>query len=94
LATNHLVKCVLQDFCKGSLDEATTNPHGGIDKDQIAFLPFRFNLDNILLMIEIIDWAWHINQPLVMFKLNFTKVNDKVKWSFLFGAMEKMGMVQ
>jgi hypothetical protein len=49
-----------------------------IDKDQIAFLPLRFILDKILLMIEIIDWAWHINQPLVMLKLNFTKVYDKV----------------
>jgi len=44
-----------------------------IDRDQIAFLPLKFILDNVILMNGTIDYAWHINQPLV-----FAKAYDKV----------------
>jgi len=49
-----------------------------IDRDQIAFSPFRFILDNVFLANETIDWAQHINQPLVVLKLNFAKAYQKV----------------
>jgi hypothetical protein len=62
-----------------------------ISLDQSAFLPMRFILDNILLTHETIEWAEYSNQPLIFFKLDFSKAYDMVDHTFLFGAMEKFG---
>ncbi len=43
---------------------------------------------------ETIDWTIRFNTPLLLLKLNFTKVYDKVSWVFLFNTMEKLRMLQ
>jgi hypothetical protein len=61
-----------------------------ISQDQSTFLPFRFILNNILLTHETIAWVKKSKQPLVFFKLDFSKAYDKVDWSFLFDYMDKL----
>lgn len=63
-----------------------------ISDDQSAFLPGRFILDNIMMTHETIDWARHSCQPLIFFKLDFSKAYDKVDWGFLFATMTKIGI--
>lgn len=62
-----------------------------ISDDQSAFLPGRFILDNIMMTHETLDWARHSHQPLIFFKLDFSRAYDKVDWGFLFAAMSKLG---
>lgn len=62
-----------------------------ISNDQSAFLPMRYILDNFFLTHETIEYAKSSSQPLLFFKLDFSKVYDKVELRFLFLAMEKMG---
>jgi hypothetical protein len=63
-----------------------------ISQDQLAFLPFKFILNNILLTHETISWAKRSKQPLVFLKLNLSKAYDKMNWSFFFGCMKNMGI--
>jgi hypothetical protein len=47
-------------------------------------------LNNILLIHETITWAKKSKQPLLFFRLNFSKAYDKVNWRFLFDCMDKL----
>lgn len=60
---------------------------GVISENQITFLLFRFILNNIFLTHEIISWAKKSKQPMLSFKLDFSKAYDKVEWMFLFESM-------
>jgi hypothetical protein len=62
-----------------------------ISFDQSAFFPLRYILDNIVLTQETLHWAKTSKQPLILLKLDYTKVYDRIAWSFLFQAMEVMG---
>ena len=62
--------------------------------DQLAFLPMRFILDNILLTHEIMEWAKYTGQPLIFLKLDFSKAYYMVDWSFLFQTMGAIGIPQ
>jgi hypothetical protein len=53
-----------------------------ISQYQLAFLPFKFILNNILLIHETIALAKESKNLLVFFKLDFSKADDKVNWSF------------
>ena len=53
-----------------------------ISPDQLTFLPMRLILDNILLMQEIIHYARFLSQPLLFFKLDFSKPYHKVDLCF------------
>ncbi len=65
-----------------------------INRDQSAFFPSKFIMDNVLLVNEIINQAQCISQPLVVIKLNFVNVYDNVNSSFMVDAMANMGMAQ
>jgi hypothetical protein len=65
-----------------------------ISQDQSVFLPFRFILNNILLIHETIAWVEKSKQLLVFFKLDFSKAYHKVDWSFLFDYMDKLEMTK
>ncbi len=65
-----------------------------IDLDQFTFFPLKFILIHICFAHETTDQVKCTCQPLVLFKLNFAKANDKVIWEFLFSTLEAMGMVQ
>ncbi len=65
-----------------------------IDNDQIAFLPLRYILDNVLLTHQTIDWAKRFKQDMMFLKLKFAKVFDKVSWSFFVQAWKNSGWMQ
>jgi hypothetical protein len=63
-----------------------------ISLDLTAFVLFRFILDNVLLIHEMLDWAKRFRQLIIFLKLDFSKAYDKVNWEFLLKALEKLGM--
>lgn len=65
--------------------------HHWILPSQTGFVPNRCILDNIFLAFEAIEWALENQQDLSMLLLDFEKAYDRVSWTFLSQAMEKMG---
>lgn len=62
-----------------------------ISFDQSVFLPMRYILNNLFLTHETIAYAKQSGQPLLFFKLDFSKAYDKVDLKFLFSALERLG---
>ena len=65
-----------------------------ISPDQLAFLPLRFILDNLLITQETMAWEESSNQPLIFLKLDFSKAYDMVDWQCMYKIMEKLGFPQ
>ena len=65
--------------------------HHWILPSQTGFVPNRCILDNIFLAFEAIEWTLENKQDLSMLLLDFEKAYDRVNWSFLRQAMERMG---
>jgi hypothetical protein len=65
-----------------------------ISPEQMAFLPLKFILDNIVLTQETIHWARTFRQPSIFLKLDFSKAYDKVSWRFLLQAMKALTLVK
>lgn len=63
-----------------------------IYNDQIALLPLRFILDNILLTHESLKRAKESRQDLIFLKFDFSKAYNRVDWTVMFQGMEKLGM--
>ena len=63
-----------------------------ISLEQMAFLPLRYILDNILLSKESLRWAAKSNQPTVFLKLHYSKAYDKVDHQFLFAILKRIGL--
>lgn len=61
-----------------------------IHKDQSAFLPLRFTLDNILVQYKTISWTQESYQDLMMLKLEFMKAYDAVTLHFLFTTVGEL----
>lgn len=62
-----------------------------ISLEQMAFLPLRFILDNIVLTQETLHWAKVTKQPTFFLKVDFFKAYDKVSWNF-FSKMQMMNI--
>nr|GEV36180.1 cysteine-rich receptor-like protein kinase [Tanacetum cinerariifolium] len=62
-----------------------------IGLNQMTFLAGRQILDGYLIANELIRMAKIENHKLLLFKVDFEKVFDSVKWSFLLEVMEQMG---
>jgi hypothetical protein len=65
-----------------------------ISSDQIVFFPFTYILKNLLLTHETNDWFTCSNQPLVLLKLDFARMYDKISLEFVFLTLKKMGMAR
>ena len=65
--------------------------HHWILPSQTGFVPNRCILDNIFLAFEAIEWTLENKQDLSMLLLDFEKAYDRVNWTFLRQAMERMG---
>ena len=65
--------------------------HHWILPSQTGFVPNRCILDNVFLAFESIEWALESNQDLSLLLLDFEKAYDRVSWTFLQQAMERMG---
>ncbi|GJY97792.1 RNA-directed DNA polymerase, eukaryota, reverse transcriptase zinc-binding domain protein [Tanacetum coccineum] len=58
---------------------------------QSAFIKGRYILDGPLILNEILAKCRHQNKELLLFKVNFEKAFDSVRWDFLDAVMGKMG---
>lgn len=65
--------------------------HFWILPSQTGFVPNRCILDNVFLAFEAVEWALENNQELSMLLLDFEKAYDRVSWTFLSQATERMG---
>ena len=65
--------------------------HHWILPSQTGFVPNRCILDNIFLAFEAIEWTLENKQDLSMLLLDFEKAYDRVNWTFLRQAMERIG---
>jgi hypothetical protein len=63
-----------------------------ISPDQTAFLPYRYILDNVLVLHESIAWAHELEQDMALFKLDFCKAYDTVHLPSLFQIMRAFGV--
>ena len=62
-----------------------------ISDSQFALINGRRNLDGILVANEVVDEARKRNKELLLFKVDFEKVNDSIDWAYLDEVMKKMG---
>ena len=62
-----------------------------IHSSQTGFIKERSILDNIFSFWEAVALAKRDNQNLAILQFDFEKAYDRVVWSFLEGAMQKMG---
>ncbi|GJZ54916.1 putative RNA-directed DNA polymerase, eukaryota, reverse transcriptase zinc-binding domain protein [Tanacetum coccineum] len=58
---------------------------------QSAFIKGRYILDGPLILNEILAKCRHQNKELLLFKVDFEKAFDSVRWDFLDAVMGKMG---
>lgn len=56
---------------------------GIISLSQTTFLPERQILDGVLVANELINLAKRKKWPLYLFKVDFAKAYDSVRWSFI-----------
>ena len=62
-----------------------------ISSSQSAFLPGRFILDGVVTLHESLHELNGNNKDVVILKLNFEKVYDKIKWPFLQQSLRIKG---
>ncbi|GKB35100.1 RNA-directed DNA polymerase, eukaryota, reverse transcriptase zinc-binding domain protein [Tanacetum coccineum] len=58
---------------------------------QYAFIKGRSILDGSLILNEVIEWYRKCKKPLMIFKVDFEKAFDSVRWDFLALVMAKLG---
>jgi hypothetical protein len=64
---------------------------GVTSKDQLAFLPTRYILDNVFMQHEMIHRVRDSSSRMVLLKLDFRKAYDTMSWNFLFDTMPIWG---
>ncbi|XP_058784431.1 uncharacterized protein LOC131659235 [Vicia villosa] len=62
-----------------------------IFNSQSAFVPGRQLLDGVLVANEVVDFARKEGKNCLLFKVDFEKAYDKVKWKFLRYKLKRMG---
>nr|GEZ07640.1 putative RNA-directed DNA polymerase, eukaryota, reverse transcriptase zinc-binding domain protein [Tanacetum cinerariifolium] len=62
-----------------------------ISPEQSAFIKGRNILDGPLILNEVMNWYRKRKEKLMIFKVDFEKVFDSLRWDFLNTIMEKLG---
>ena len=62
-----------------------------ISKSQFAFVKGRQILDSFFVANKVIHSALSSKKGCFIFKIDFEKAFDSIKWSYLIWALEKMG---
>ncbi|XP_057432616.1 secreted RxLR effector protein 78-like [Lotus japonicus] len=61
-----------------------------IDVNQFAFLGERNMMDSVLIVNEIVDEAKRKKKPTIIFKVDYEKAYDSVRWDFLLYMLRRM----
>jgi exonuclease III len=64
---------------------------GLISDVQTAFLPSRQILDGPFVINELLSWCKHKKQHAMVFKVDFAKAYDSVRWDFLDDVLQSFG---
>ncbi|KAJ0588293.1 putative RNA-directed DNA polymerase [Helianthus annuus] len=64
---------------------------GVISNSQSAFLSGRYILDGPLIVNELITWVKKRKDRAFLFKIDFEKAFDNVRWSFVVNVLHQMG---
>ncbi|GJZ61711.1 RNA-directed DNA polymerase, eukaryota [Tanacetum coccineum] len=64
---------------------------GLISDVQTAFLPSRQILDGPFVINELLSWCKHKKQHAMIFKVDFAKAYDSVRWDFLDDVLQSFG---
>ncbi|XP_022025024.1 uncharacterized protein LOC110925373 [Helianthus annuus] len=62
-----------------------------ISEKQSVFLSGRFILDGPMRINELIAWAKQMKKEMFIFKIDFQKAYDNVRWSFLLDILRQLG---
>lgn len=62
-----------------------------IHESQMVFIGGRNIVVGVVIANEVVDEAKKKNKPILIFKADFEKAYDSVRWSFLYEVMERMG---
>ncbi|GJW03199.1 RNA-directed DNA polymerase, eukaryota [Tanacetum coccineum] len=58
---------------------------------QTAFLPNRQILDGLFIINELLSWCKHKKQQAMVFKVDFAKAYDSIRWDFLEDVLRAFG---
>ncbi|GKE41852.1 RNA-directed DNA polymerase, eukaryota, partial [Tanacetum coccineum] len=64
---------------------------GLISDVQTAFLPNRQILDGPFIINELLSWCKHKKQQAMVFKVDFAKAYDSIRWDFLEDVLTAFG---
>jgi hypothetical protein len=78
-------------FTKVGINRATVIAHKVVHPTQSAFIPGRNILEGVVILHETIHELHRKKMDGVLFKIDFEKAYDKVKWSFLQQALRMKG---
>ena len=78
-------------FTKVATIRANTVAETIISPTQSAFMPGRHILEGVVVLHETIDYLHRKKMDGVIFKIDFEKAYDKVKWPFLQQVMRMKG---
>ncbi|GJU07883.1 putative RNA-directed DNA polymerase, eukaryota, reverse transcriptase zinc-binding domain protein [Tanacetum coccineum] len=62
-----------------------------VSSEQSAFIKGRSILDGLLILNEVMEWYWKRKRRLMIFKVDFEKAYDSLRWEFLDLLMAEMG---
>lgn len=62
-----------------------------IQLEQIGFIHGWYILDNVLVLWECMEWAYHSQQDILFLKINFEKAYDKIEWSLILYMLYAIG---
>ena len=81
-------------FTKVATNRITTVAQKVISPTQTAFLPGRNIMEGVVILHETIHELHKTKQNGVIFKIDFEKAYDKVKWSFLQQTRKMKGFLK
>ncbi|GJX89545.1 putative RNA-directed DNA polymerase, eukaryota, reverse transcriptase zinc-binding domain protein [Tanacetum coccineum] len=86
-----LIGCTYKVIAKLLASRLATVIHKIISPNQTAFIKGRQILDEVLVANEVIDYAQLTDLKLLLFKVDFAKAFDNVRWEFLLDVINQMG---
>ncbi|GKB77058.1 putative RNA-directed DNA polymerase, eukaryota, reverse transcriptase zinc-binding domain protein [Tanacetum coccineum] len=86
-----LIGCTYKIISKLLASRLAKAIHIIVSPNQTAFIKGRQILDDVLVANEVIDYALNSDTNLLVFKVDFAKAFDSVRWEFLLDTMKQMG---